>query len=280
MHHSLGMLPFRIRTMNELICPLCLLRLHSNEQGVACANSHQFDRAKEGYFNLLPVHHKNSKEPGDAKEQLTARRAFLSAGYFVPLLNELTRLIAPDIRTLLDIGCGEGYFTRGLEAHCKQSDIYGIDISKAGIRLAARNANQRITYAVASSHLLPLADSSMDLILRIYAPSKDQELSRVIAPEGTLIIVTPGEQHLIGLRKQIYKEIRPHPQPEIPQGFTTLTHVQLSFPLVVPAGAHTDALLGMTPFAWKLPAELRAVLIDRGLEDVADFQISVYRRAL
>ena len=276
MYPLLGISPFRIRIMKELICPLCSLQLQPNVQGVACANRHQFDRAKEGYFNLLPVHYKNSREPGDAKEQLTARRAFLSAGYFIPLLNELTTLIDPDIRTLLDIGCGEGYFTRGLEAHCKQSDIYGIDISKAGIRLAARNANKRITYAVASSHLLPLADSSMDIILRIYAPSKDQELSRVIARTGKLVIVTPGEQHLIGLRKKIYKEIRPHPEPETPQGFSLLTHIRRSFPLVVPAGEHADSLLGMTPFTWKLLPALRAVLLDKGLDDIADFQISVY----
>ena len=75
--------------MKELICPLCSLSLVGNSQGLACNNRHQFDRAKEGYFNLLPVHHKNSREPGDAKEQLMARRAFLSAGYFLPLVDAL-----------------------------------------------------------------------------------------------------------------------------------------------------------------------------------------------
>ena len=63
--------------MKALICPLCAESLIPNPQGLACSHRHQFDRAKEGYFHLLPVQYKHSKEPGDAKEQLQARRCFL-----------------------------------------------------------------------------------------------------------------------------------------------------------------------------------------------------------
>ncbi|GGY69385.1 23S rRNA (guanine(745)-N(1))-methyltransferase [Cellvibrio zantedeschiae] len=264
--------------MKELICPLCSQFLIVNEQGLACANRHQFDRAKEGYFNLLPVHHKNSREPGDAKQQLAARRAFLTAGYFAPLLNELKKIIDPNSGSLLDIGCGEGYFTRGLAEHCKHADIYGIDIAKAGIRLAAKNRPSQTTYVVASSHLLPLADTSMDVIVRIYAPSKDEELFRVLKPDGKLFIVTPGDRHLIELRKRIYKEIKPHPQPKVPHGFKDLSHIEVSFPLSVPAGELTNALLEMTPFAWKLSSDLQVKLAGEGLVDLAHFQISTYEK--
>lgn len=266
--------------MKELICPLCTLSLSENSQGLACINRHQFDRAKEGYFNLLPVHHKNSREPGDAKQQLSARRAFLTAGYFSPLADELKKIIDKGISTLLDIGCGEGYFTRNLSEHCGNADIYGIDIAKVGVRLAAKNSSRNITYVVASSHLLPVANESMDVVTRIYAPSKDEELFRVLKPDGKLIIVTPGEQHLIGLRRKIYQTIKPHPKPKAPEGFTELAQHRVSFALDIPSGELTASLLEMTPFSWKLAPELLNNLVRDGLVDSADFQIGVYKKVI
>ncbi len=264
--------------MKHLICPMCSLTLIQNQQGLACANGHQFDRAKEGYFNLLPVQLKNSREPGDAKQQLMARRRFLTAGYFSPLVDALAKVIDPTVADFLDLGCGEGYFTRALGDHCTQADTYGVDIAKAGIRLASKHKRPRENFIVASSHSLPLADESMDVITRIYAPSKDDELFRVLKPEGRLVIVTPGEQHLIGLRQKIYQVIKPHPAPKTPAGFASVAERAVSFPLRVTAGELTASLLGMTPFAWKLTQELRSRVEQNGLADEADFQISVYRK--
>lgn len=262
--------------MKHLVCPLCSLALIANTQGVFCANHHQFDRAKEGYLNLLPVHHKNSREPGDAKEQLMARREFLAAGYFSPLLEALKAVVSSDTQSLLDIGCGEGYFTRHLAAHCSKADIYGIDISKSGVRLAAKSGAHNQTYVVASSHQLPIATKSMDLLLRIYAPSKDSELARVLSAGGRLVIVTPGEQHLLSLRTQIYKEVLKHPKPTVPVGFHELCSSEICFPLKVPAGVLSAALLEMTPFAWKLSAGQKSDFSDRGIVDTAHFQVAQY----
>jgi 23S rRNA (guanine745-N1)-methyltransferase len=282
---GLGMLIFYSKNvcMKALICPLCTLPLNSlplgeRTQGLVCPNRHQFDRAKEGYFNLLPVHYKNSREPGDAKQQLLARREFLAAEYFLPLLDALKKIIRTDVTSLLDIGCGEGYFTRRLGEHCARADIYGLDISKAGVRLAAKSSQQNQTYIVASSQSLPLADASMEVITRIYAPSKDEELFRVLKPKGLVIIVTPGEEHLLALRQKIYQVIKPHPKPVAPQGFKELKQEMVTFPLVVPSGELTAALLTMTPFAWKLSPELLQSSITEGITDTAHFQISVYEK--
>lgn len=265
--------------MKALICPLCALPLSENLQGLTCFNRHQYDRAKEGYFNLLPVHYKNSREPGDAKQQLIARRAFLTAGYFLPLVAALKEIIRPSVGSILDIGCGEGYFTRLLYEHCTSAEVYGLDISKAGVRLAAKRELQNLTYMVASSHSLPLADASMDVITRIYAPSKDEELFRVLKPRGQLIIVTPGEQHLLSLRQKIYQTIKPHPKPVAPKGFNELKQDTIAFPLFVPAGDMTAALLSMTPFVWKLSPSLLQLLIKEGFNDTAHFQISIYEKS-
>jgi 23S rRNA (guanine745-N1)-methyltransferase len=264
--------------MKYFICPLCSSPLAENTQGLACEKRHQFDRAKEGYVNLLAVQHKNSREPGDAQQQLQARRVFLSAGYFLPLVNALATVVDENTESLLDIGCGEGYFTRGLRERCKRADIYGIDISKAAVRLAAKAGPSNIDYAVASSYLLPVADCSMDLITRILAPSKGEELFRVLKPQGMLIIVTPGERHLIELRKKIYQTLKPHSNVQIPQGFTLINQVSVDYALNVSEGTYSRSLLQMTPFSWKLTPELSELLTQNGIQDTAHFHISLYKK--
>lgn len=266
--------------MNDLRCPLCRQPLIPNSPGLACANRHQFDRAKEGYFNLLPVQNKHSREPGDAKEQLQARRQFLQAGFFASLKVRLQELLPPATTTLLDIGCGEGYFTSAFAEALPHAQVYGIDIAKAGVRLAAKSAknNPALVFSVASSFDLPFADDSMDVVTRIYAPSKDEELWRVIKPGGTLVIVAPAEGHLLELRSRIYREVRPHPLPVTPRGFELQAHYSVKDELLVKDSELCAALLAMTPFAWRLSAELRDSLLSGEIRDTLDFTISFYNK--
>jgi 23S rRNA (guanine745-N1)-methyltransferase len=264
--------------MNSLICPLCAAKLYLHPQGLSCVNRHQFDRAREGYFNLLPVHFKGSREPGDAKQQLQARQHFLQAGFFQVLADQLVDLIPAHVTSVLDVGCGEGYFSRAFAARCANAAIYGIDISKSAIKLAAKRADAKHIFAVASSYALPIENASMDVITRIYAPSKDEELARVIKPDGRLIIVTPADDHLIQLRKTIYQDVRPHPKPKAPLGFREIDTKHLSFALQIPAGESTDALLQMTPFAWRLSPEKISELTLLGVDDRADFHINIYQK--
>lgn len=269
--------------MQDLSCPLCRQPLQLNAQGLACAHRHQFDRAKEGYFNLLPVQNKHSREPGDAKEQLQARRQFLQAGFFAPLKQRLQELLPGSTQSLLDIGCGEGYFTQGFAEALPAAQVYGMDIAKAGVRLAAKTArsaalDSRLIYAVASSFALPIADQSLDLVTRIYAPSKDAELYRVIKSNGILVIVTPGENHLLGLRKRIYREVRPHLASSVPEGFEVAGRHRLQQDLSIDAPELCAALLAMTPFAWRIAPELHADIVAHPFVDTMDFTITLYSK--
>ncbi|HBS77040.1 MAG TPA: SAM-dependent methyltransferase, partial [Pseudomonas sp.] len=95
-----------------LICPICHDELGAVENGVACPANHRFDRARQGYLNLLPVQHKNSRDPGDNQAMVEARRRFLDGGHYAPLAKRLAQLAAErSPRRWLDIGCGEGYYT-------------------------------------------------------------------------------------------------------------------------------------------------------------------------
>ena len=77
-----------------LTCPICQAPLSLVDNGVACPANHRFDRARQGYLNLLPVQHKNSRDPGDNAAMVEARRRFLEGGHYAPLAARLAQLAA------------------------------------------------------------------------------------------------------------------------------------------------------------------------------------------
>ena len=130
--------------MTAFICPLCQTSFTQTNNTQICENNHHFDIAKEGYLNLLPVNAKNSKNPGDNKEMMMARRTFLNSGGYLPLAEKLSFLIKEllaekEQATLLDLGCGEGYYTEFLAGNLPDSTtISALDISKVAVRYAAK----------------------------------------------------------------------------------------------------------------------------------------------
>ncbi|PVZ82794.1 23S rRNA (guanine(745)-N(1))-methyltransferase [Serratia sp. S1B] len=266
-------------------CPLCHQPLVYANQQWRCEQNHQFDCAKEGYVNLMPVQHKRSKQPGDSAEMMQARRAFLDAGYYQPLQQRVAELLATALpnkaQALLDIGCGEGNYTAALAERLAQQGgvkVYGLDVAKVAIRSAAKRY-PAVSFCVASSHRLPFADHSLDAILRIYAPCKASELARVIKPGGVVLTVSPGPRHLYQLKGMVYQDIKLHAehQEQLP-GFSCELVEQLSFPMVLP-GAQAANLLQMTPFAWRAAPEVQRSLADSAVFHCeTDFAICLHRR--
>lgn len=268
----------------SFICPLCHLPLEPQANSFRCASHHQFDIAKEGYVNLLAVQHKRSRDPGDSTEMMQARRAFLDAGHYAPLRERTTQLLNERLpksgATLLDIGCGEGYYTSAFAAltttHGGQS--FGLDVSKSAIRFAAKRYTD-ISFCVASSHRLPFADAFFDAVVRIYAPCKAEELARVVKPGGVVVTVTPGPRHLIQLKGLIYDEVRLHaPNEESLPGFTLAEEQALRYEMCL-NGEEATTLLQMTPFAWRARPEVWAALKEQTAFDCeTDFCLRVWQR--
>ncbi len=212
--------------MSCYLCPVCgePLHLHPSAKSYHCQNRHSFDLAKEGYLNLLPVQHKHSIEPGDSKQMMIARREFLEAGFYEPMAEAVALMVdanRPEGQTmrLLDLGCGEGYYSRKIAARCEPVALHGIDIAKAGIAAAAKK-QPAARFIVASSNRLPYAGQYFDLVLRVFAPSNDDELKRVLKPSGLLLTVTPGPRHLWQLKEFIYADVKEHaPEAVLPHGF-------------------------------------------------------------
>ena len=108
-----------------LLCPVCHEPLVDDERGAACAGGHRFDRAREGYLYLLRSS-KSGDSMGDPKSQARSRRDFLNRGYYAPLRDAMVELVRERVSgraastncpmTLLDICCGEGYYTSAMGA--------------------------------------------------------------------------------------------------------------------------------------------------------------------
>lgn len=263
-------------------CPQCKEPLELLERSWRCGNGHSFDRAKEGYVNLLPVQQKRSREPGDSAEMLNARRRFLEAGNYSPLADaigaQLQSIVATPAR-ILDVGCGEGWYARKLtDCGWQAGQVFGVDIAKAGVRLAAKKQPEA-HFAVASSYHLPVIDGAVDAILRVFAPGPTEELLRVLKPGGILVDVSPGPDHLWSLKSRLYENPKRHEAPETLTGLDFVSEMRCEFPLNITSNEQVRDFLAMTPFAWKGRGEARETLEQQNaLQLEADFLLRVYRK--
>jgi len=250
-----------------LTCPLCSAPLLLADNGVACPAGHRFDRARQGYLNLLPVQHKNSRAPGDNQAMVDARRAFLEEGHYAPVATRLAALAHerhPD--QWLDIGCGEGYYTAQMAQALPEAQGYGLDISREAVKRACRRA-PTVTWLVASMARVPLASASCDFIASVFSPLDWQEAQRVLRPGGGLMRVGPNRDHLMELREQLYDQVREYVDDKhlakVPDGMTLAHSEVLTYPLHLPAGDSRAHLLAMTPHGWRASADKRKALIER-----------------
>ncbi|MEH6558313.1 MAG: 23S rRNA (guanine(745)-N(1))-methyltransferase [Oceanicoccus sp.] len=270
--------------MTEYSCPICAgnLVFFQADRHLKCVNNHVFDQARQGYFNLLPVQQKKSKNPGDSKEMIVARHDFLSAGYYLPLAKNIAVTIGEQVcerrYTVLDLGCGEGYYARQIKQKTPAIFLYGIDISKPAI-VKASQLDKGSFYSVASSEHLPLIDHSIDLVLKVYAPANEAELRRVVKEKGLLLTITPGPRHLWQLREIIYDSVREHDTKDTCfDGFDLVSSRSFYF-TIIPTASHRISLLQMTPFAWKANERARQKIYDaEEMEIELDFVINVYQK--
>lgn len=292
----------------SFICPNCDEPLEPLEGSntLRCVNNHCFDCAKQGYYNLLLVNKKASKEPGDTVEMLQARRRFLESGGYAFLVKALAEKVTeyigqrlqPDTPfSLFDCGCGEGYYTRELQKRVPPvaagAQVCGIDIAKSGVRMAASAAKleylrdqqtntNAMTWlmpklAVASSAHLPIPNSSVDVFLSIFAPFSESEVRRVLKDHGVFIRVAPGPQHLWELKQQIYSTPQAHEAPLVPEGMSLCSQDSIGQSVDIESAEHFNDLLSMTPFAYKGMREAKQSLtVPNDNKINAEFFIQVY----
>lgn len=246
----------------KFICPKCSSPLTVTESGSAvCKNRHSFDRSREGYYNLLLTNAGGTH--GDNAEMIKARRRFLDTGAYLPLAKAIAETVASGLssfdantpRALLDVGCGEGYYTsviaESLLACEIKCDIYGFDISKDATRLAAKR-NKNATFSVASAYNMPVADSSFDVITNVFSPLAIDETLRALRPHGRFVMAIPTERHLYGLKEKIYAT--PYENEVLDfklDGLTLLSSRRIEYTLDLDTPEKIRDLFMMTPYAYR-----------------------------
>lgn len=252
----------RFQTATAFACPICQESLDLVQQSLVCTNRHSFDLAKFGYVNLAPQV-KASKDYD--KENFQNRQLVLENGFYDHILTSLSECLSPldHQANILDIGCGEGYYSRSLQERYPDHSFYAFDLSKESIQLAAKSDQEwKVKWFVGDLARLPLLDQSMDLLLDIFSPANYQEFKRVLAPDGRLIKVIPTAAHLQEIRQKVKDHLDQvdYSNEQIIQHFSdhftieNTIHCQERFELTP---ALREALLSMTPLLFHVdPAQI------------------------
>ncbi len=265
-----------------LRCPICRSEGSTEQDGkiFACrgVKRHCFDLARSGYLNFSAS---SQSGAGDSKEAVRSRSAFLEAGYYRPLSDAVNAILGEvGARTVLDAGCGEGYYTNRM---AEERVAIGVDLSRPAIDHAARVAKREgreAGFLVAGVFDLPIASGSMDAVTNLFAPCAEEEFLRVLKAGGHLVLVGAGERHLMGLKELLYEHPYLNPgREDLPQHMRLLRRERLQGSITVEGREMIASLFSMTPYYWRTSEADRAKLeACRVLTTEYDFDIFLYEK--
>ncbi len=249
-----------------MICPVCKQKLINKGRIFQCENNHSYDIGKSGYINLLL----NCKNSGDNKQMVQARHQFLQKDYYLPLKQKINEIIASlKIDSILDVGCGDGYFDVQL------NNLYGIDISKEAIIKASKN-NKNAMYVVASGFDIPFEDNSISLILNIFAPHDEKEFTRV--SNNYILKVVPGKNHLLELKKVLYDKVVIKEEKHLCfKAFSEIGTYHLTYQVCV---ADLYELVMMTPYFYTSSINKELLECYANTSITCDFTILLYKKII
>ena len=260
-------------------CPLCAQPLRREVKRYVCPQGHSFDIARQGYVNLLTVQQKHSLDPGDTRQQVLSRRAFLESGFYAPISEALNQA-ALDYNAqgeILDVGCGEGYYSARLAA-ALGAPLTGLDISKEAVRCAAGQYKAYAWLCATAAHI-PVPDGSVGTLSSLFALTLPGEFRRVLRKNGLFLQVLAAEDHLLGLKSIVY-DVLTHKQkntaPALP-GFALLESRQIRFDFTA-EGEQIQRLFAMTPHLFRIgKAGAQRLAEATVLRDTASCVLNVYR---
>ena len=247
----------RFASATAFACPICQENLTLVETSLKCCNRHSFDLAKFGYVNLAP---QIKQSANYNKENFQNRQQILEAGFYQAILEVVSDLLSSskNAKTILDIGCGEGFYSRKLQESHSEKTFYAFDISKDSVQIAAKSEpNWAVNWFVGDLARLPIKDASMDILLDIFSPANYGEFRRVLSKDGILIKIIPTENHLKEIRQKVQdqltnkdysnQDIKEHFQ----EHFTILSNQTASLTKTITA-EQLQALLSMTPLLFHI----------------------------
>ncbi|MGV9967213.1 putative RNA methyltransferase [Streptomyces olivaceus] len=185
--------------LDTLRCPVCGAALRPAQGALRCPTGHTFNIARQGYVSLLTGARALS---GDDTAMVQARTRFLATGTYAPVSQVLTEAVSTR-GTVLDAGCGTGYYLAGVLDRLPSARGLGLDASVRALRSAARSHERAAAASWDVFRPFPLADQAVDVVLNVFAPRNPPEFHRVLRGSGRLIVVRPTQQHLAELRAHV-----------------------------------------------------------------------------
>ncbi|WP_077804583.1 putative RNA methyltransferase [Streptococcus mitis] len=247
----------RFASATAFACPICQENLTLVESSLKCNNRHSFDLAKFGYVNLAPQIKQSANYD---KENFQNRQQILEAGFYQAILEAISDLLSnsKNAKTILDIGCGEGFYSRKLQESHSEKTFYAFDISKDSVQIAAKSEpNWAVNWFVGDLARLPIKDASMDILLDIFSPANYGEFRRVLSKDGILIKVIPTENHLKEIRQKVQNQLtkKDYSNQDIKEHFqghfTILSNQTASLTKTITPD-QLQALLSMTPLLFHI----------------------------
>ena len=266
--------------MLHILCPKCKTPLFEQGRDAVCQNGHLFDRAKEGYFYLLPP---KSNAPGDNPDMVRARRDFLDCGFYLPLAEEIANEIHFRFNrpiTIVDAGCGTGFYLSSIIGERNNpKDVYvALDVSKSAVKICSKR-NKAAECAVASVYDIPLPDNFADVVICVFSPFAMDEYTRILKQGGMLILAYPCENHLLELRRALYDNVR-EVATDLPKSNLYLAdQKELTYTFKLTSSKQIADLLTMTPYVYRAPkSSVDDVKRKTELSLTADFRLCVLEK--
>lgn len=240
-----------------LRCPVCRQSLERVDRTLRCPSRHSFDMARQGYADLTAG---RMPHVGDTAEMIADRAAFLGAGHYAFIAAALAEQAGRPGGLIVDAGTGTGDYLAAVLEHAPAAVGLGLDVSKPALRRAARAHDRAAAVLTDLWRPLPLADQAADVILDVFAPRNGAEFHRILRPNGKLLVVTPGPEHLRELIDahgliQVDPEKSSRVQEALGDHFKPGETVHLERELDLTAG-EVRTLIGMTPSARHVSAAL------------------------
>jgi 23S rRNA (guanine745-N1)-methyltransferase len=278
---------------HNLACPIDGKPFVQTDKQFVCENGHTYDIARQGYVNLLPVHFKRSRHPGDSKAMIVARTHFLATGIYQAIADKLNEIVLGQIINdkdlcILDAGCGEGFYFDSLMKflNCNPGanniSLIGLDISKDAIVHASKRTKQ-VSWIVGTNRQPPLLDESVDIIICMFGFVSREGFNKILKPGGIIILLDPGDEHLKQLREVIYPVVNKQDTGDSKQieidGFAVLHSEKLLFNEKITSNEQVNHLLIMTPHFYRASKEGRDAACQLSeLEITVDVDINILKK--
>ena len=268
--------------MGAVVCPVCFCDLNRENGSYKCENNHCFDISKFGTLNLNMSNSSSKKRHGDDSAMVRARKAFLDNDYYGDLLKDICKKAQAHKKNcdvLVDIGCGEGYYTSGVAECVSASEVVGIDISRDAVRYFKKRLPDAFG-CIASAYKLPIKSESADIIMNMFAPIETNECARVLKEKGILIRTYVMREHLIELKRAVYTSAYYNDEEDVAlEGFEIIDSAVTNGKITV-VGEDIQNLFMMTPYYYKTAREDQEKLkhIEK-LDVTTQFRTVIYKKS-